>query len=143
MAVLMAMLFVRKVFWVVEQPHTSVRWLLPEWPLLTEMRPLEKVFLWLGSYGHGGLKPSVFWTTLGTFASLKRPKPIEAKSQEQPLWVKKNEWGRIENLREFPHRVLRMLCQRLRQDRPLCAHQADGLPLQALFEHLQCHATCD
>lgn len=91
-SVLMAMLFVRKVFWVVEQPHTSVMWLLPEWPLLTETMPLEKVFLWLGSYGHGGLKPSVFWTTLGTFASLKRPKPIETKSQEQPLWVRKNKW---------------------------------------------------
>jgi hypothetical protein len=91
-SVLIAMLYMRKVFWVVEQPHTSVMWLLPEWPLLDDTIPLEKVFLWLGSYGHGGLKPSVFWTTLGTFASLKRPKPIEAKSQEQPLWVKKNKW---------------------------------------------------
>jgi hypothetical protein len=91
-SVLMAMLFMRKVFWVVEQPHTSVMWLLPEWPLLADTIQLEKVFLWLGSYGHGCLKPSVFWTTLDTFASLKRPKPIEATSQEQPLWVKKNNW---------------------------------------------------
>ena len=76
----------RRVQWVVEQPMTSMIFMLPRWQQWLSTRPCigqlaaVRHFCWLGHWGHSIPKPTVLWGCAACIAHLHSAKPKQTSN---------------------------------------------------------------
>ncbi|CAK0840887.1 unnamed protein product [Prorocentrum cordatum] len=74
----------RKVYWVIEQPKSSWMMKLPEAQELMDITKAERVFTYMGAFGHVLLKASHLFGNLPTLSRMAREKPIDHEKHDDP-----------------------------------------------------------
>ena len=94
-------LILRRVLFVWEQPMSSLLFKVPWWKSVLESLGVLRVFLWMGSFGHAMMKPTIIIGTLPGLSSLKRPKPPRPPKSQQVYWKRSKRWaaGRTKHLK--------------------------------------------
>lgn len=77
LVVLLRIGVMRAAQWCCEQPGTSVMFAMPAWASFIAWSGARRFWVWLGSYGANGLKPTILWGTWGPMKRLYRPKPTD------------------------------------------------------------------
>ena len=86
----------RGVYWLIEQPMTSLLWHFPSMVIMQRLhgRRVKRIHVWLGAYGHPLMKPIHLLGTIPTHAmqTLKRPKPVKRHKLGHRYYARNGKW---------------------------------------------------
>lgn len=117
----------RKVFFLWEQPHSSLAFQTPCWRVVRELPNYKEQFLWLGSYGHDMPKPTRLVGTLPCMSKLRVARARQGSSAGIG-WERKGKWvagtSKLKESQVYPPRFCEKVASLLTTAREWRSRQA-------------------